>query len=302
MVERSIFFKIQDSFCVDSIKDFWNEKRTKVITQFQPKGPVVILGDARMDSPGFCAQYCTYSAMDNAYKQIISIVSLDKRETQRNSVIMEKEGFSTSYLWLHIVLLITFLYPWAKGLLKDSGIHHSWVWHGSKNLNKKLVAVSLSLLQLHALGHQHSGIVTYLFSDIMFHSGQSPGRAAKGMLWPSHICNHIWYCCKVADSYEQFMVSSLWRNSVFCNGWLHCMKSEVFIVFIFSQFISGWCNFTVCTTCVAVYPYISLLYTTLHLAVPKYITWKACVCLCCLLPCVLHVCLQYIVITGYYLT
>lgn len=46
-----------------------------------------------MDSPGFCAQYCTYTAMDNASKQIISMVSLDKRETQRNSVIMEKEGF-----------------------------------------------------------------------------------------------------------------------------------------------------------------------------------------------------------------
>ena len=46
-----------------------------------------------MDSPGFCAQYCTYTAMDNSSKQIISMESLDKRETQRNSVIMEKEGF-----------------------------------------------------------------------------------------------------------------------------------------------------------------------------------------------------------------
>ena len=46
-----------------------------------------------MDSPGFCAQYCTYTAMDNDSKKIMSIVNLDKRETNRNSVAMEKEGF-----------------------------------------------------------------------------------------------------------------------------------------------------------------------------------------------------------------
>ncbi len=46
-----------------------------------------------MDSPGFCAQYCTYTAMDNTSKQIISMISIDKRETQRNSIVMKKEGF-----------------------------------------------------------------------------------------------------------------------------------------------------------------------------------------------------------------
>lgn len=46
-----------------------------------------------MDSPGFCAQYCTYSIMENQTKQIIAIENIDKRETNRNSVVMEKEGF-----------------------------------------------------------------------------------------------------------------------------------------------------------------------------------------------------------------
>jgi len=46
-----------------------------------------------MDSPGFCAQYCSYSVMENDTKKIISIVNIDKRETARNSVAMEKEGF-----------------------------------------------------------------------------------------------------------------------------------------------------------------------------------------------------------------
>lgn len=49
--------------------------------------------DGRMDSPGHCAQYCTYTAMENDSREIISIITIDKRETQRNSVIMEKEAF-----------------------------------------------------------------------------------------------------------------------------------------------------------------------------------------------------------------
>ena len=39
------------------------------------------IGDGRMDSPGFSAQYCTYTTMDNDSKEIISIVNIDKRET-----------------------------------------------------------------------------------------------------------------------------------------------------------------------------------------------------------------------------
>lgn len=46
-----------------------------------------------MDSPGFCLQYCTYMAGDNTSKRIISMISIGKQETQRNSVVMEKEGF-----------------------------------------------------------------------------------------------------------------------------------------------------------------------------------------------------------------
>ena len=54
-----------------------------------------------MDSPGFSAQYCTYTTMDNDSKEIISIVNIDKRETQKNSVIMEKEAFIRTFETLH---------------------------------------------------------------------------------------------------------------------------------------------------------------------------------------------------------
>ncbi|CAL8342127.1 unnamed protein product [Arctogadus glacialis] len=39
--------------------------------------------------------------MDNDSKEIISIVNIDKRETQKNSVIMEKEAFIRTFETLH---------------------------------------------------------------------------------------------------------------------------------------------------------------------------------------------------------
>lgn len=54
-----------------------------------------------MDSPGVCAQYCTYTMMENDTKEVLSIVNVDKRETQRSPVIMEREGFIRSFDRLH---------------------------------------------------------------------------------------------------------------------------------------------------------------------------------------------------------
>jgi len=49
-----------------------------------------------MDSPGFSAQYCSYVSMDNDSKKIVSILTLDKRETEKKSPCLEKEGFVRS--------------------------------------------------------------------------------------------------------------------------------------------------------------------------------------------------------------
>ncbi|ROL51087.1 hypothetical protein DPX16_14618 [Anabarilius grahami] len=93
MVDSSTFYTIQDTYCVDTIKEVWNDKRAEIVHRLQNRDVVIVAADGRMDSPGHCAQYCTYTAMENDSREIISIITIDKRETQRNSVIMEKEAF-----------------------------------------------------------------------------------------------------------------------------------------------------------------------------------------------------------------
>ncbi|XP_073730808.1 uncharacterized protein [Misgurnus anguillicaudatus] len=90
---KDTFFKIQDTYCIGAIKNVWEEKRSAAIQRVKNKDGIVILADGRMDSPGYCAQYCSYTAMENDSKKIISVVTIDKRQTSRNSVIMEKEAF-----------------------------------------------------------------------------------------------------------------------------------------------------------------------------------------------------------------
>ncbi|XP_045919380.1 uncharacterized protein LOC123979492 [Micropterus dolomieu] len=52
MVAESTFFKIQDTYCIEPIDEFWQKIRADVLTRLRAKDKVVVLGDGRMDSPG----------------------------------------------------------------------------------------------------------------------------------------------------------------------------------------------------------------------------------------------------------
>ncbi|KAG1937642.1 hypothetical protein F2P79_018101 [Pimephales promelas] len=92
MVNTNTHYTIQDTYCVDTIKAFWEEKRSESISRAKGKD-VVLLGDGRNDSPGHSAQYCSYTTMELDSKEIIHVATIDKRQTNWNSNIMEKEGF-----------------------------------------------------------------------------------------------------------------------------------------------------------------------------------------------------------------
>ncbi|CAC5360486.1 unnamed protein product [Mytilus coruscus] len=51
------------------------------------------LGDGRMDNPGQCAQYCSYTFMEYTTKKILCITTMDKRSTDRKSTNLEKASF-----------------------------------------------------------------------------------------------------------------------------------------------------------------------------------------------------------------
>ncbi|KAM4605450.1 uncharacterized protein ACJ7VT_017694 isoform 2-T2 [Polymixia lowei] len=192
MVADEAFLNIQDTYCVDAVKELWQEKRADVIGRLHSKDHVVVLGDCRMDSPGHCAQYCTYATIEQESRDIIHIVTVDKRDTNRKSVIMEKEAFiRTMDVLLQEIPIkevvsdahrqISALMNPERGKYKPWGLQHSLdIWHGAKNLAKKLHAAGLMKDQ----------------SAIMY--------------WIKDIVNHFWYCCKQAKTEEQF--KTMWQG------------------------------------------------------------------------------------------
>lgn len=47
MVALGTFFRIQEHYCIDSIKQFWQEKREKIIQRLSSKDGVVALGETQ---------------------------------------------------------------------------------------------------------------------------------------------------------------------------------------------------------------------------------------------------------------
>ncbi|XP_038592409.1 uncharacterized protein LOC119916457 isoform X3 [Micropterus salmoides] len=132
MVKKNTFVSIQDAYCVDTVKAFWEERRTEALSGLQGKDVVVLA--------------------ENDTKEIIHVSTINKQQTSCNSVVMEKEGFIetvdklTSEIKHEEICTdanaqITALMNPYEGRYKDLGIHHSLdMWHGAKNLVKRIAA------------------------------------------------------------------------------------------------------------------------------------------------------------------
>eukprot|EP00105_Crassostrea_gigas_P037160 XP_019921308.1 PREDICTED: uncharacterized protein LOC105325387 [Crassostrea gigas] len=88
-----------------------------------------------MDSPGHCAQFCSYTFMEYETKKILSIVTMDKRMTDKKSTVLEKACFLKGLRELlaknlKVVKVVTDAHPQIESLMKKdfSNIKHSFAW------------------------------------------------------------------------------------------------------------------------------------------------------------------------------
>ncbi len=91
MVHRNAFHDICAKYVAPSVEMHWRAQQKEIIRGLQTDG-VIVIGDARMDSPGHTAAYCTYTLMEYETKNILASVFVDKRQTHLKSPNMEKEG------------------------------------------------------------------------------------------------------------------------------------------------------------------------------------------------------------------
>ncbi|KAK0148319.1 hypothetical protein N1851_011713 [Merluccius polli] len=264
MVNQTTHYTIQDTYCVDTIKEYWEEKRSEAIRRLQGED-VVLLGDGRNDSPGHSAQYCSYTTMELDTKEIVYVATIDKRQTNWNSNIMEKEGFiqTVEKLTKEIkvvesctdahVQIGALLNP-DKSRYKELRIHHSLdIWHGAKNLSKKIAAVSSTtsnfihnttlyrpacqlnhciMLGLHAKIHAWNNLHCLCFAYLL-KAGKLKGQSIL-LHWLRDVVNHFWWCCKTADTFQQFLVSKI-------NIYIHSRYTVYIYIYIYQGTKLSYC-------------------------------------------------------------
>ncbi|XP_052715271.1 uncharacterized protein LOC128188330 [Crassostrea angulata] len=181
-ISSTTFHKIQRTYLIPSIDDFWLEKQEETINLFRGQ-ELVILGDGRMDSPGHSAQYCSYTFMEYTTKKILCIITMDKRMTDLKSTNLEKSCFVKGLQFLlnrglKVVEVVTDAHVQVASIMKKDypNICHSFdIWHGTKNLGKKIMSI-----------------------------GQESNK--KELLpWTKDIMNHFWHAAQVSDTYETFI-------------------------------------------------------------------------------------------------
>ncbi|XP_071792698.1 uncharacterized protein [Asterias amurensis] len=171
---ETLYYQIQRNYLLPCISNYWNQLQGDVLSKRQGK-EVVICGDARNDSPGFSAKYCTYTVLDVADDSILSMAFKDKRQCGGKSPNMEAAAFTESLDDLkekiHIVEVCTDSHTTIAKIMREryTDIKHSFdVWHAAKNLSKRLCKVA-----------------------------KKAGNR-KLLPWTSDIVTHFWKCSELA--------------------------------------------------------------------------------------------------------
>ncbi|XP_056002382.1 uncharacterized protein LOC125661398 isoform X2 [Ostrea edulis] len=178
---QSSFTQLQQKCLVPAIEETWFEHQRSERTKLNDKD-VVLLGGGCLCSPGHCSQHCTFTLMENDSKKIVALETLEKKNTSKSGINLEKACFQRALKDVRKSVRVTEVVTEAQlqvdGFMKKwySRIRHSHdVWQAAKELGKKIIA-----------------------------AGQD--KHCKDLLnWRKDIVEHFWHSCEVANSRKEFL-------------------------------------------------------------------------------------------------
>ncbi|CAB4021924.1 Hypothetical predicted protein, partial [Paramuricea clavata] len=149
-ISKMLYNQYQSLYIAPTVEEYWKEMKDEAWKEREGK-EIILSSDGRNDSPGHCAQYLTYSFADMESKTILNLNIVEVREVEgRKSTNMERVGFERGLdelltSTMKIEELVTDGHLGISAMMKNSvkykDIVHQWdVWHGGKNLGKKVIA------------------------------------------------------------------------------------------------------------------------------------------------------------------
>jgi hypothetical protein len=92
-ISKTLFYQHQGLYIAPAVQNSWDIMRQSLLNERKDK-EILLSSDARNDSPGHCAQYCTYTITDMVDQVILQQNVVDVREVEgRKSNNMERLGF-----------------------------------------------------------------------------------------------------------------------------------------------------------------------------------------------------------------
>ncbi|XP_056383004.1 uncharacterized protein LOC130276955 [Hyla sarda] len=178
-IDKTTYSRNQSMYLFPAISHHWKEEQKAVIQSVQEM-PLCLSGDQQLDSPGFSANYSTYSLMDVASKKICSL-SVEAVTPQMTLEGLEKIGLQKTMEELQtmnadVKMIVTDRSIAVQEILKDSYpdiVHKIDLWHLSRSIGNEV---------LMAAKHKDC--------EILYQ-------------WVEAIRNHLWWslctCCKNPD-------------------------------------------------------------------------------------------------------
>ena len=195
IMSKSANYWFQSTLIIPTIDKAW-ESLLRQIHSTALNKDVIMLGDGRMDGPGFCAKYCTYVTIDYKTNNILGLEIIDKRKISLKSPTMEMEGFirTLNVLEAKCIKITEVVTDAHKSIAEYMGDKHPQkkhthdVWHPANGLSKKLGKLA----------------------EKKENEDMKP--------WTKHIVTHFWHCVKTSNTYSEFV--ALWK------GVLHHIAGE----------------------------------------------------------------------------
>ena len=88
-----LYNQYQSLYIAPTVEEYWKEMKEEAWKEREGK-EIILSSDGRNDSPGYCAQYLTYSFADMESKTILNLNIVEVREVEgRKSTNMERVCF-----------------------------------------------------------------------------------------------------------------------------------------------------------------------------------------------------------------
>ncbi|CAM4306824.1 unnamed protein product [Leuciscus chuanchicus] len=137
------------NYILPSVLHKWRSHQSDLLEGLKQSETVSLGGDMRVDSPGHCTKYGSYSMMDLSTNKIVDIQLVQSNEVG-SSVRLEKEGLIRSLEFLEksgvkVASLVTDRHTQVQKFVREQKPdidHFCDVWHLCKALTKKMNAMS----------------------------------------------------------------------------------------------------------------------------------------------------------------